>query len=308
MNFFSILIDLFWDIADTGDSFFISENTGIYRKDLDTDSPTLFCEIESNGGCFGRQLKSAMHGRALVINMRMDSIRVLELDPENKFIPKKDLIVYRFYNSDNQEAQTKENEILDFVVMGADQDIVTFMTSKGVIKSYQFSFEDETSKCVAEVNLKHMRQRKEMYLSLNVCSESEYLTILTRNDITKQASRVMVLNFTGEKKLVLKTCIDIQNQQLDYLCTSGFVDYYDHIEGDKRFLVLATFTKKDGDGCYLVSFAYDTVDNRLFELRGLRRYLKADTPQKLSRVGGMGNTFCASDLAGRVFWISYAMS
>ena len=293
-------IGFYWDVVYASNYYFISEDSsGIMRKSVDDRDPELWYHIEkeSNDGYAGRQIRVALHGRALVINKNYNNVLALEIK-ESGELGKEVPILTNF-----------EVRIKDHGILGLREDKVAILSLDGRILIYRFSVDDQESVKILEHELSNMlTSRGEFTTTLSICPRSRFLCVSSRDNESWKFSRIVILELIRNQslsglegvrnpwELVEKTSIDLFEEQLNYIHAAHFDRYFGN------FLVLGALTLTEPIST-LITFYYDVHENEIKEIRRLRKNVLAKSPVKMVHVNGR---LYSSDENAKILQIKYS--
>ena len=198
---------------------------------------------------FGRVLRTALHGKALVFynnNLNRKGLNVLEIKTK-KTLFIEDKIGMGF---------------IEFEVFGENQDHLVTLFQYGALILYKFSLEKMTQLRICSLNAKLQANLEEAY-TLAVTKKGKYVVVNTV--FNNQNLRLIVFERKKENYLMMKAFLDLGgtmegSQRINSICLD---------EGYAGFLMINVLVEMTYQSSVLV-FCYDIEGNKLFCVKGAK--------------------------------------
>ena len=250
--------------------YLYEKTTGIWKKGIDQNPPTYWYPVKLSEW-YGRSLKAAFGGRALILNRGKGYLEILDLvnyDPIRGKIGKFVISV------------SPGSFVYDFKVIGEDQDYLIVLTNDGQLTLFSLDLETKNSSIVATKSFDMLRERSERALTLSVSQDSRFFAIQTYSAKKPKPASRLIIGELYHDRFVEKNSLDLYSQGLSRFRASEFVEAKN--EAGSRKLVLCTLS--DDGPSLLVSYAYDVQTGALGEIRAARKTISVENIVRLIKM------------------------
>ena len=249
----------------------------IYRKDIDSQPPFIFKELQC-GFRPGAVLKwSEINQRLIVIK---GGKNVAVIDPYTKDV----------------EIEIKDSlggNVMDFRFVGEMEDKVVTVTEDGYVNLFKLNYGQKSATYVTHYKLDLLRERQEEGFSIAVCDRAKYLLVEIGDMKSGYCSRMIVLKINNGH-LIKKASVDRFDQKLRSKLALECCGYIDQN-------ILWVGFSMDSLGLAQI-FEFDVADGELRELEKKRVPHGENEVYKVSRVD---NQYYYTGMHGRVMKLGF---
>lgn len=138
-------------------------------------------------------------------------------------------------------------------------------------------------KKIFTIKITGIESRIEKGISFSICDKNKYAFVhLYEPDLDKnKASSIAVFKIEQEKEMMFIAFVDLQSLNLKWFAHNfSFVRYF----GDWVIVIAVEF----GENAKVATFVFDSGNNEIFEVEGLRGDIRLDWIEKLGRDEGLG--------------------